>query len=88
MQKEFYQIAGKTDNRKIAELFSKDDQLLLRLPAWLCIKEQAVDELIDVVGKAAIEAVLVLSAQQLAGPKQLGRAKGDIGRHGGQEGVV
>jgi len=30
--------------------------------------EMAVDELIDVVGRAAIEAVLTLSAQELAGP--------------------
>ncbi|MHC4622717.1 MAG: IS256 family transposase [Planctomycetota bacterium] len=88
MQKEFYQIAGKTDSGKIAEFLSKDDQLLLPLLELICNAEQAVDELIDVVGKAAIEAVLVLSAQQLAGPKQPGRAKGDIGWHGRQRGVV
>ena len=29
MQKEFYQIASKTDSRKIAEFLSKDDQLRL-----------------------------------------------------------
>ena len=88
MQKEFYQIAGKTGSRKITEFLSKDDQLLLPLLELICNTEQAVDELIDVVGKAAIEAVLLLSAQQIAGPKQPGKVKRGIGWHGRQQGVV
>jgi len=47
-----------------------------------------VDELIDVVGKAAIEAILLLSAEQVAGPKQPGKAHGRITWHGRQHGVV
>ena len=47
---------------------SKDCQLLLPSLELICNTEQAVDELIDVVGKAAIEAVLLLSAQQGAYP--------------------
>jgi putative transposase len=88
MQKEFYRIADKTDSRKIAEFLSKDGQLLLPLLELICNTEHAVDELIDVVGKAAIEAVLLLSAQQVAGPKQPGKVKGDVGWHGRQQGVV
>jgi len=41
-----------------------------------------------VVGKAAIEAVLLLSAQQVAGLKHPGKARGDLGWHGRQHGVV
>jgi transposase-like protein len=88
MQKQLYKIANKTDSRKIAEFLSKDGQLLLPFLELICNTEQAVDELIDVVGKAAIEAVLMLSARQIAGPKQPGKAKGDIGWHGRQKGVV
>jgi putative transposase len=88
MAKELYQIASKTDSRKIAEFLSKDGQLLLPFLELVCNTEQAVDELIDVVGKAAIEAVLLLSAQQLAGPKQPGRAHGETTWHGRQYGVV
>lgn len=88
MQKEVYQIAKKTDSRKIAEFLSKDGQILLPFLDLICNTEQAVDELIDVVGKAAIESVLLLSAQQIAGPKQPGRITGDIGWHGRQSGVV
>ncbi len=88
MQRKLYQIASKTDSRKIAESLSKDGQLLLPFLELICNTEQAVDELIDVVGKAAIEAVLLLSAQQVAGPKQPGKVKADVGWHGRQQGVV
>ena len=88
MQKQLYQITDKLNSRKIAEFLSKDGQLLLPLLDLICNTEQAVDELIDVVGKAAIESVFLLSAQQIAGPKQPGRITGDIGWHGRQQGVV
>ena len=48
---------------------SKDGQMLLPFLDLICNTEQAVDELIDVVGKAAIEAVLLLSAQPRLKPK-------------------
>jgi transposase-like protein len=88
MQERSYQIANKADSRKIAEFLSKDGQLLLPFLELICNTEQAVDELIDVAGKAAIEAVLLLSAEQLAGRKQPGRAHGDVTWHGRQQGVV
>ena len=52
-----YQIANKTDSRKIAEFLAKDGQSLLPFLDLICNTEQAADELIDVVGKGAIEAV-------------------------------
>jgi transposase-like protein len=88
MEKELYQITDKLDSRKIAEFLSKDGQLLLPLLELICNTEQALDELIDVVGKGAIEAVLLLSAQQVVGLKHPGKAQGDIGWHGRQYGVV
>jgi len=88
MQKKLYKIASKNDSRKIAEFLSKDGQLLLPFLELVCNTEQAVDELIDIVGKAAIEAILLLSAQQIAGPKQPGKAHGKISWYGRQHGVV
>ena len=88
MQKQSYKIAEKTDSRKIAEFLSKDGQLLLPFLELVCNTEHAVDELIDVVGKGAVEAVLLLSAQQVAGPKRPGKVKADVGWHGRQHGVV
>ncbi|UCD52005.1 MAG: hypothetical protein JSW27_05070 [Phycisphaerales bacterium] len=66
MHKPAYQNTKKSDSRKIAEFLSKDGQLLLPFVELICHTEQAVDELIDVAGKAAIEAVLLLSAEQVA----------------------
>jgi transposase-like protein len=86
--KELYQVASKTDSRKIAEFLSRDGQLLLPFLDLICNTEQALDELIDVAGKAAIEAILLLSAEQVAGRKQPGKIKGDINWHGWQAGVV
>ena len=82
-----YQVAGKTDTQKIAEFLSQEGQLLLPFLDLICNAEQAVDEVIKVTGKAAVEAILLLSAQQVAGPKQPGKAK-DINWHGWQPGVV
>ena len=86
MREQLYKITNKTDSKKIAEFLSKDGQLLLPFLEMVSNTEQAVDELIDVVGKAAIEAVLMLSAQQIAGEKQPGKARNDIGWHGRQYG--
>jgi len=57
MQKKLYQITDKVNSQKIAEFLSKDGWLLLPFLDLICNTEQAVDELIDVVGKAAIESV-------------------------------
>src|SRR5262245_2131044 len=51
---------------------------------WAC------DELIDITGRAAIQAVLRLSAEQVVGgpPQQGKRRSGDVGFHGQQPGMV
>jgi transposase-like protein len=47
-----------------------------------------VDEVIDMAGRAAVEAILLMSARQVAGPKHPGKAAGDVRWHGQQKGVV
>jgi hypothetical protein len=54
-----------------AEFLSKNGRLLLLFLELTCNTEQAVDKLIGVIGRAALEVVPLLSAQQIAGPKQL-----------------
>jgi hypothetical protein len=44
--------------------------------------QAAVDELIDVLGRATIEAVLKLSAEGMVGPPHPGKKGGAIGWHG------
>ncbi len=84
-----YQIADRRDSRALAEFLSGEGEALLPMLDLIEQAEMAVDELIDVAGRATIEAVLTLSAQELAGPKHPGkRAVGSIGWHGQQNGVV
>ena len=86
--KKDYQVASRSDRRALAEFLSKEGQLLLPMLELVEQAELAVDELIDVAGRATIEAVPTLSAQQLAGPKHPGKATGQIRWHGCQDGLV
>lgn len=87
--KEDYQIADRKDSRALAEFLSGEGQALLPMLELIEQAEMAVDELIDVAGRATIEAVLTLSARELAGPKHPGKkAGGAVGWHGQQNGVV
>ena len=84
-----YQITDRKDSRALARFLSGEGQALLPMLELIEQAEMAVDELIDVAGRATIEAVLTLSAQELAGPKHPGKkTDGDTGWHGKQDGVV
>ena len=83
-----YQVAGVKDRSRIAEFLSKEGQVLLPLVDLVEEARLAVDDLVEVVGRAAIEAVLVLSGRGVAGPKQRGKARGEIRWHGRQAGRV
>jgi putative transposase len=83
-----YQIADRRDSRALAQFLQKEGQLLLPLVNLIETAQGAIDEVIDVVGRATIEAVLCLSAQEVAGPKHPGKAEGAVRWHGQQAGVV
>ncbi len=84
MHQTTYQIADKTDSRKLTEFLCQEGQFLLPMVELITGAEMAVDELIAVTGRAAIEAVLTLSAQEVAGPKHPGKAAGEITWYGHQ----
>jgi transposase-like protein len=83
-----YHIAEKSDSRSLAEFLTKNEQGLLPMVELIEQSQKAVDELIDVVGRATIEAVLRLSAQGIAGPPHPGRKGGAVGWHGREKGTV
>jgi putative transposase len=84
-----YQVVSSKDSRQLSEFLAKEGQFLLPMLDLITQAEMAVDELIDVAGRATIEAVLTLSAQELAGAKHRGRkAQTDLRWHGRQKGVV
>jgi len=88
MDKTTYQIADKTDSRKLTEFLCQEGQFLLPMVELITGAEIAVDELIEVTGRAAIEAVLTLSAQELAGPKHPGKVAGEITWYGRQQTTI
>jgi len=88
MQTRDYQIISKTDSRKLTDFLFQQGQLLLPMVGLITQARAAVDELIDVTGRAAIEAVLNLSAQELAGPKHPGKKAGDIRWYGRQDATI
>ena len=67
---------------------AKNGQTLLPMVELIEQSKLAVDELIDVLGRAQIEAVLRLSAERLAGAPHPGKKGGAIGWHGREEGTV
>ena len=80
---------GKVNERKLTEFLVRHGQMLLPMVQLVEQARLAVDEVIDVVGRKTIEAVLWLSAQQVAGVPQQGRKReGDIFWHGTQGGAV
>ena len=83
-----YQIVDKTDSRKLAEFLCKEGQFLLPMVELITGTEMAVDELIEVTGRAAVEAVLTLSAQEVAGPKHPGKEAGEITWYGRQKTTI
>ena len=83
-----YQIIDPSNSQALTEALSKNGQLLLPMLKLIEDARMAVDQAIDVSGRATIQALLLLSAQELAGEKHPGKASGDIRWHGTQSGVV
>jgi putative transposase len=80
---------GLPDSQKLAQFLAKDGQMLLPMLDLVEQAQCAIDELVDVMGRATIEAILQMSAAQIAGPKQQGkRAEREIAYHGKQAGRV
>jgi transposase-like protein len=71
--KRAYQVIERNDTKALADFLAGEGSGLLPIVELIQRTELAVDELIDVAGRSAIEAVLTLSAQQIAGPKHPGK---------------
>ena len=70
-----YEKKGPPDKAGLRELLAKDGRdYLLPLVNVFVLAGGALDQIIDVIGRAAIEAVLDISAADVAGEKQPGRS--------------
>ena len=84
-----YHIVGKGSSEAWGRLLAKNGQALLPMVDLIEESKLAVDELMDVLGRATIEAVLRLSAERIAGPPHPGKKGGGaVGWHGGEQGTV
>ena len=83
-----YHIIGKEESQELAKFLAKNGQALLPMVELIEQSKLAVDELVDVLGRAQIEAVLRLSAQGIDRATASGQERwGDRlawrgGRHG------
>ncbi len=62
-----YQIAGKRDTRALQEFLVQNGQGLVPMVELIEQAQMAVQEFIDVLGRASLEAVLELSAAGMVG---------------------
>jgi transposase-like protein len=76
------------DSRELAAALARDGQALLPIVELITHGQAVVDEAIDVMGRASIEAVLKVSADEVAGESHQGKKGNGIQRHGRQGGVV
>ena len=86
--KRTYEVRDRADKRAIREFLKREGQFLLPMLELVEQTEVAIDEVIQVMGRATIEAVLEMSAEGVAGVKQAGRSRAEddtvwYGRQGG-----
>lgn len=83
-----YQISERKNSRELAKFLAANGQAILPMVELIEESQIAVDELLETLGKATLEAVLRISAANVAGESHQGKVGGDILRHGVQGGVV
>jgi putative transposase len=86
-----YQIvtrAAKESAAIIEQFCQTNGQILLPIVNMIQSASQVVDAVIHEIGVKALEAILMASAEQVAGPRTPGKASGDIRHHGCQQGSL
>jgi transposase-like protein len=83
-----YQVVSQSESAEVQQYLAEHGHALLPVIEVIASGAQAVDALIAELGKVALEAVLQLSADEVAGPPHPGQPGGAIRRHGVQGGVV
>jgi len=86
-----YQIVTRAakESAAVIEQFCKaNGQILLPVVNMIQSASQVVDGVVHEIGVKALELILALSAEQLAGPRTPGKASGEIRHYGSQRGRV
>ena len=82
------QVVRKADRGAIGQWLAGNGQALLPMLELIDNAQATIDELMHEAARGLIEQLLVLSAQELAGAKQRGRAGGPVVWHGSQTGRI
>ena len=91
MRRDYHTIEkkGRNNERKLRRFLTERGQFFLPLVELVGQCQMAVEDLIDRVGRATIEAVLYLSAVEVAGEPQQGKRREQaVGWYGRQDGSV
>lgn len=72
----------------IEQFRQANGQILLPIVNLIQNASQVVQHVIHEIGYQMLEQILVLSAEQVAGARTPGKARGDIRHHGSQAGCV
>lgn len=83
-----YQTITPDDSRALSDFLVRNGQLFLPMVKLIEDSRAAIDQVIDVTGRAVIEAILEASAIELAGPKTPGKRSSEVRHHGSQDGIV
>jgi len=83
-----YQVITAADKRQLSDFLIHEGQFLIPIVKLIEQSELALSQVIDVTGRACIEAVLEMSAREVAGGKSPGKASGDVRWHGSQDGLA
>jgi len=83
-----YQVVGRKGSAALRQFLAKEGTALVPMVELIEQGQLAVEELVGRLGQATLEAVLAMSAEQIAGPPHRGKPGGAIRRHGEQGGVV
>ena len=83
-----YQKGTEEASRALATLFEAHPEAMTPLLNIVVEAKVTLEAFIDVVGRSCLEAVLQLSAAEMAGPPHQGKAGGEVLWHGTQAGVV
>ncbi len=86
--KKDYQIVDKNQTRQLTQFFTENGQMLMPMVELIETAQMGIQDLIEMIGRTTIQAVLEISAAGLAGENHQGKAGGKIVRHGRQQGVV
>jgi putative transposase len=81
-------VVGRNDQVAIKAWLAGSGQALLPMLELIENTQASIDELMHEAGRTLIEQILLLSAQEIAGEKQRGKAGGAVVWHGTQGGVV